>query len=408
VDALLFLDIRAVAVSLHRRCRAHFMYRAATFNLNHTFPDAAPADLARHGGDCAICRDALMAGKLLPCGHVFHMSCLRAWLQQSGSDNFTCPNCRLPLFLADGKRGPDLGAAEGAPEAQQPHLLARLLHATLTSAGGGNSPSHHHHYHHHHHQHGGYGQGYTGAEDASSAPGDSSEEWEEQEEEDLDASDLTSSQQSEEEEEEEEERGVPQQRQQIVQAHHHHSSCPDAAAPPAQPEAAPPLQGPAAAAGQQQQPASSGQGAQPGRWRSTSDVTGSRLAAAASRSCSLEPSSFTGGALPHALGSLSQKVRQAISGAAAGAGAAAAGAGGEVGDEADSGAGPGGPGASASELTRRAGARRRQGPLGGRGGQEAEAAVGEAAAGGSRGGLRRCSARALSSPPSGAPTRKGA
>lgn len=34
---------------------------------------------------------------------MFHLSCLRAWLQQSGSDNFTCPICRLPLFLADAK-----------------------------------------------------------------------------------------------------------------------------------------------------------------------------------------------------------------------------------------------------------------------------------------------------------------
>jgi hypothetical protein len=390
VDALLFLDIRAVAVSLHRRCRAHFLYRAATFNLNHTFPDAAPADLARHDGDCAICRDGLQAGKLLPCGHVFHLSCLRAWLQQSGSDNFTCPNCRLPLFLADGKRAPDQHAGDGAAEPQRPHLLARLLAATLTSAaGGGDSPRGHHH-HHHHHQHGGYAQGYGGAEDASSAPGYSSEEWEQHE--GLEPSDVLGQLEGEEEGEEEGSReGLAMQQQQQQQLLH--AAGPEAAAEQ-QPAAA--VAAPARAAAAEARPASSSQGggeplpaAQPSIWRSTSDVTASRLAAAATRSCSREPSTFTGDTLPQALQSLSQKVRQSISGAA---GAAVAAAAEEEGDEADSSAvirrARAGAGEQRSERARRASARRRQGGAGGAG----EAA--EAAAGSSRQGPRRRSTRA--------------
>ena len=41
----------------------------------------------------------LQSAKVLPCGHIYHLGCLRDWLQQSGTDNFTCPICRTPLFV---------------------------------------------------------------------------------------------------------------------------------------------------------------------------------------------------------------------------------------------------------------------------------------------------------------------
>jgi hypothetical protein len=41
----------------------------------------------------------LLRSLLLPAGHLFHLQCLRAWLQQSGSDNFNCPICRLQLCV---------------------------------------------------------------------------------------------------------------------------------------------------------------------------------------------------------------------------------------------------------------------------------------------------------------------
>ncbi len=51
----------------------------------------------------AVCI-APQAAKVLPCGHIYHLGCLRDWLQQSGTDNFTCPICRTPLFVK--KQGP--------------------------------------------------------------------------------------------------------------------------------------------------------------------------------------------------------------------------------------------------------------------------------------------------------------
>jgi len=42
--------------------------------------------------------ETMTTAKQLPCGHHFHLACLRAWLQQSGSESFSCPLCRQPLL----------------------------------------------------------------------------------------------------------------------------------------------------------------------------------------------------------------------------------------------------------------------------------------------------------------------
>jgi hypothetical protein len=42
-------------------------------------------------GDCLICREGMDCAKKLPCGHVFHLDCIRMWLQHQQS----CPLCRF-------------------------------------------------------------------------------------------------------------------------------------------------------------------------------------------------------------------------------------------------------------------------------------------------------------------------
>lgn len=44
-------------------------------------------------GECAICWDAFSTARQLSCGHCFHDSCLRLWLEQDA----TCPTCRRKL-----------------------------------------------------------------------------------------------------------------------------------------------------------------------------------------------------------------------------------------------------------------------------------------------------------------------
>lgn len=57
---------------------------------------------------CAICHGTLKHGfqrrlmrpKRLPCGHVFHLGCLRRWMIHSLGSDASCPMCRAPLHNA--------------------------------------------------------------------------------------------------------------------------------------------------------------------------------------------------------------------------------------------------------------------------------------------------------------------
>jgi autocrine motility factor receptor len=50
LDALLLLDTRAVVLSFLQRLQAHMVHRAATLNLDHTFPDAGDGSRGDCGG----------------------------------------------------------------------------------------------------------------------------------------------------------------------------------------------------------------------------------------------------------------------------------------------------------------------------------------------------------------------
>ena len=49
--------------------------------------------------DCAICQEPIADGALrLPCGHLYHEPCMRAWMHSHSS----CPTCRFELGVCDG------------------------------------------------------------------------------------------------------------------------------------------------------------------------------------------------------------------------------------------------------------------------------------------------------------------
>jgi autocrine motility factor receptor len=37
--------------------------------------------------------------KRLHCNHLFHLGCLRSWLDQGLNEVYSCPTCRKPLFV---------------------------------------------------------------------------------------------------------------------------------------------------------------------------------------------------------------------------------------------------------------------------------------------------------------------
>ncbi|XP_004241442.1 ERAD-associated E3 ubiquitin-protein ligase HRD1B isoform X1 [Solanum lycopersicum] len=72
------------------RVADYIRYRNITSNMNDRFPDATLEEL--NGGDtiCIICREEMTTAKKLTCGHLFHVNCLRSWLERQN----TCPTCR--------------------------------------------------------------------------------------------------------------------------------------------------------------------------------------------------------------------------------------------------------------------------------------------------------------------------
>ena len=59
-------------------------YLQLNHNLDQRFDDATPEELTA-AAECLICREPMSAGKKLPCSHIFHLSCLRGWLQHQQS-----------------------------------------------------------------------------------------------------------------------------------------------------------------------------------------------------------------------------------------------------------------------------------------------------------------------------------
>ncbi|XP_057428714.1 ERAD-associated E3 ubiquitin-protein ligase HRD1B-like [Lotus japonicus] len=72
------------------RIADYIRYRKITSNMNDRFPDATPEELNASDATCIICREEMTTAKKLICGHLFHVHCLRSWLERQ----HTCPTCR--------------------------------------------------------------------------------------------------------------------------------------------------------------------------------------------------------------------------------------------------------------------------------------------------------------------------
>ncbi|XP_074304517.1 ERAD-associated E3 ubiquitin-protein ligase HRD1B-like [Silene latifolia] len=99
------------------RIADYIRYRKITSNMNDRFPDATPEELDVSDVTCIICREEMTIAKKLRCGHLFHVQCLRSWLERQN----TCPTCRALVVPPEtgtstvpGQHGVQAGASQTA------------------------------------------------------------------------------------------------------------------------------------------------------------------------------------------------------------------------------------------------------------------------------------------------------
>nr|GEV35432.1 ERAD-associated E3 ubiquitin-protein ligase HRD1B-like [Tanacetum cinerariifolium] len=80
------------------RIADYIRYRKITSNMNDRFPDATTEELNASDATCIICREEMTTAKKLVCGHLFHVHCLRSWLERQ----HTCPICRALVIPNEG------------------------------------------------------------------------------------------------------------------------------------------------------------------------------------------------------------------------------------------------------------------------------------------------------------------
>jgi hypothetical protein len=79
----------------------------------------------RSDATCIICREEMTTAKKLLCGHLFHVHCLRSWLERQ----HTCPTCRAPIIPPDNGRAAS-ARQHGAQPGVQPgeaHFIDLIL-----------------------------------------------------------------------------------------------------------------------------------------------------------------------------------------------------------------------------------------------------------------------------------------
>ncbi|KAH9502409.1 hypothetical protein Btru_075610 [Bulinus truncatus] len=104
------MQLRFLFYEFQRRVKKHKNYLKVVKEMESKFAMATQEDLEQNSDDCAICWEKMETARKLPCGHLFHNSCLRSWLEQDSS----CPTCRTALSETNEREGRN----GGAPRAQ--------------------------------------------------------------------------------------------------------------------------------------------------------------------------------------------------------------------------------------------------------------------------------------------------
>lgn len=107
---ILLMKLRFLYQEIQHRLKRHRNYVLVSRTLESMYVQVPPHELFMSDEVCAICWEKMNSACRLPCGHHFHMGCLRSWLEQ----DTVCPTCRRSLSqdLASGQ-GQGAETAEG-------------------------------------------------------------------------------------------------------------------------------------------------------------------------------------------------------------------------------------------------------------------------------------------------------
>ncbi|XVF08458.1 hypothetical protein REPUB_Repub07fG0005100 [Reevesia pubescens] len=123
VDAVLFLNIRALLSAIVKRIKGFIKLRMALGALHAALPDATSEEIRAYDDECAICREPMAKAKKLHCNHLFHLACLRSWLDQGLNEVYSCPTCRKPLFLGRPENEANSRTGEALSDEQLAHQI---------------------------------------------------------------------------------------------------------------------------------------------------------------------------------------------------------------------------------------------------------------------------------------------
>ena len=106
-----------------------FKYLTLMRNLESMFCDATEAEV-QEAGDCLVCREPMERGKKLTCGHVFHVDCLRGWLQHQQQ----CPLCRADIPVNGTGQRQEQHEPDDAGDAAALRAVQNLAHEGVAPA----------------------------------------------------------------------------------------------------------------------------------------------------------------------------------------------------------------------------------------------------------------------------------
>ncbi|KAE9464996.1 hypothetical protein C3L33_03093, partial [Rhododendron williamsianum] len=117
----------ALLSAIVKRIRGFIRLRIALRALHGALPDATSEEIKTYDDECAICREPMAKAKRLSCNHLFHLACLRSWLDQGLTENYSCPTCRKPLHAGR----PEEEANPRAVDVSTDEQLARQISTGL-------------------------------------------------------------------------------------------------------------------------------------------------------------------------------------------------------------------------------------------------------------------------------------